>query len=448
MTPTPTPKVYNAPMNPLSGSNPADLARTRFFPALAHRDFRHLWFAALSADAGAWAVIVARGWLAFELTKDDPDTVLGPNTAVGIVIFAAMIPYVLVPVFAGFLADRMVRRDLLAWAMGFQIIIHAATAVLALMGLIQVWHLVVIAFITGSAMATQVAGLESLTANLVPRRNLVNAYALINAAFHGTRAIGPGAIAPVLALLDIGWAFVIAGVAYIIAITLVLRIDTRSTGVIESARGHLRNLAEGFIYAYRHPVLLRVFTLVIFHCALTMSFESLLPVISESKLGTDAFGVSMMNLTVGIGALAISLVIAPLSAPHRRGRLLLINGVISGISPLGLAFASSLPLAMLATAFMGASQAGFMILSSILIQSVVPDGIRGRVTSIYILHAAGIMSFANFGNGALGDSFGPEWVLSVAGGGFLAFVVLTTLERRTRSMYIRGVAVDAVPSPA
>ena len=350
--------------------------------------------------------------------------------------------------FAGFLADRMVRRDLLAWAMGFQIIIHAATAVLALLGIVEIWHLVVIAFVTGSAMATQVAGLESLTANLVPRKDLVNAYALVNAAFHGTRALGPGAIAPVLALLDIGWAFVIAGIAYVIAITLVLRIDTRSTGVIESARGHLRNLAEGFIYAYRHPVLVRVFALVIFHCALVMSFESLLPVISETKLETDAFGVSMMNVTIGIGALLISLVIAPLSTPHRRGRLLLINGIVSGISPLGLAFAPTLPLAMLATAFMGASQAGFMILSSILIQSVVPDGIRGRVTSIYILHAAGIMSFANFGNGALGDRFGPEWVLSVAAGGFIAFVVLTALEKRTRGMYIRGVAVEAVAPTA
>ncbi len=422
-------------MNALSGRNASHVARTRFLPALAHRDFRHLWFAALSADAGAWAVIVARGWLAYHLAENNP------SASAGLVIFSAMIPYVLVPVFAGFLADRMVRRDLLAWSMGFQILIHIATAAIALLGVVQIWHLVVIAFITGSAMATQVAGLESLTANLVPRKNLVNAYALINAAFHGTRALGPGAIAPVLALLDIGWAFVIAGVAYIIAITLVLRIETRSTGVIESARGHLRNLAEGFIYAYRHPVLVRVFVLVIFHCSLTMSFESLLPVISETKLGTDAFGVSMMNVTVGVGALLISLVIAPLSAPHRRGRLLLINGIISGISPLTLAFAPTLPLAMLATAFMGASQAGFMILSSILIQSVVPDGIRGRVTSIYILHAAGIMSFANFGNGALGDRFGPEWVLAVAGGGFVAFVILTALERRTRGIYIRGVAV-------
>ena len=414
------------------------LTANRFLPALAHRDFRHLWFAALSADAGAWAVIVARGWLAYDLAENNS------SASAGLVIFAAMIPYVLVPVFAGFMADRMVRRDLLAWAMGFQILIHVGTALLVLLGFVQVWHLVVIAFVTGSAMATQVAGLESLTANLVPRRNLVNAYALINAAFHGTRALGPGAIAPILALLDIGWAFAMASAAYALAIFLVLRIHTRSTGVIESARGHLRNLAEGFIYAYRHPVLVRVFALVIFHCALVMSFESLLPVISETKLGTDAFGVSMMNVTVGVGALLIALVIAPLSTPHRRGRLLLINGIVSGLSPLGLAFAPTLPLAMLATAFMGASQAGFMILSSILIQSVVPDGIRGRVTSIYILHAAGIMSFANFGNGALGDRFGPEWVLSVAAGGFLAFIAITTIERRTRGIYVRGVAVDAI----
>ena len=270
----------------------------------------------------------------------------------------------------------------------------------------------------------------------------------MNAAFHGTRALGPGAIAPVLALLDIGWAFVIAGIAYVIAITLVLRIDTRSTGVIESARGHLRNLAEGFIYAYRHPVLVRVFALVIFHCALVMSFESLLPVISETKLGTDAFGVQHDERDGRSGgAPDFSRHCAPLNTPS-KGPAFADQRHCQRDQPPGPGLRPDPSAGHAGHRFHGASQAGFMILSSILIQSVVPDGIRGRVTSIYILHAAGIMSFANFGNGALGDRFGPEWVLSVAAGGFIAFVVLTALEKRTRGMYIRGVAVEAVAPTA
>ncbi|MEE9248881.1 MAG: MFS transporter [Dehalococcoidia bacterium] len=414
-----------------------NLAKQRLFPALGYRDFRMLWLALTSADSAAWAVITARAWLTFNLADTNR------STWVGIVVFAAMIPFVLVPILAGFLADRMVRRDLLAWVLAFQVVLNLIVGGLVLTDAIQIWHLIVVALATGSAMAAQISAAEPLTANLVPRKHLVNAYALVNSIFHGTRLLGPGIIAPLMGIMNTGWVFVLCAGAYILALMLVTRIHTRSTGVVESTKGVLRNLFSGFIYAYRDPVIFRVIALVIFHCSLTMSFESLLPAISANRLDAGGGGVAYMNMTVGLGALAIALIVASIAAPRIRGRLLLATGVVSGLTPLALATAPTLPLAMLATMAMGASQAGFMILTAIVIQSVVPDSIRGRVSSIYIMHAAGIMSFANFANGRFGDMFAPSWVLAIAGLAFLVVVVASALESTMRRMYVAGVPVRA-----
>ena len=419
-------------------SNFGKLAKQRLFPALGHRDFRMLWLALTSADSAAWAVITARAWLTFNLADTNR------STWVGIVVFAAMIPFVLVPILAGFMADRMVRRDLLAWVLVFQIVINLIVGVLVLVDAIQIWHLILVALATGSAMAAQISAAEPLTANLVPRKHLVNAYALVNSIFHGTRLLGPGIIAPLMGVMNIGWVFIMCAVAYFIALLLVTRIHTRSTGVVESTKGALRNLFSGFTYAYRNTVIFRVILVVIFHCAFTMSYEVLLPAISENRLGAGGGGVAYLNMTVGLGALVIALIVAPITAPKIRGRLLLATGVGSGLAPLALAAAPTLPLAMLATMAMGASQAGFMILAAILIQSVVPDGIRGRVSSIYIMHAAGIMSFANFANGRFSDMFNPGWVLMIAGLAFLTIIIISAMESTMRRMYIAGVPVRAI----
>ncbi|MFQ5933262.1 MAG: MFS transporter [Dehalococcoidia bacterium] len=408
-------------------------AGQRFFPALGHRDFRSLWLAATASDSASWALITARAWLAKSLAEDHG------NTWVGVTIFAAMIPYILVTPFAGLLADRMVRRNLLALVFALNLAQNAALTTLALADVIQMWHLVLLSFLSGSGRALQTPTSFSLVANLVPREDLINAYALNAATFHASRLVGPGLIAPLMAAIDLGWVFLICNIFFVVGIIQVLRIRTMSTGVVEPTRGVLYNLLAGLRYSYNHRVLLFIVVLIAFHCSLTMSFESLLPVLSEERFSSGGSGVAYLMTSVGAGALVVSVALAGIKGDQLRGRLLFMTGIASAIAPLALAAAPSLALGMLATATMGASQTAFMVITLAMMQSIVPDAIRGRISSIYILHAAGVMSFANLGNGSLADVFDPSWMLSIAGLAFLAVMIVSLAGPTFRRVYLAGV---------
>ena len=127
-----------------------ELVRTslsRYTAALEYPEFRTMWLASLAAQAAAWALIVARGWLVFDMT--------GSSMVVGIVTFAAMAPLLFMPPIAGVLADRFDRRNVLAATYAVNLVHNLILAVLAATGLINEWHLVVLSIVNGMARATQ-----------------------------------------------------------------------------------------------------------------------------------------------------------------------------------------------------------------------------------------------------------------------------------------------------
>ena len=414
----------------------------RYFPSLRYADFRALWLAAIAGESASWALITARAWLAKGMGGDHG------NTWVGVIIFASMVPYILVTPFAGFLADKMVRRNLLAVVFVVNISQNVALTVLALSGSIELWHMVLLSFIHGVGRAVQTPTSFSLVANLVPRENLINAYSLGSATFHASRLIGPGLIAPLMASVDPGWVFFSCNGFFAVGLYQVLRIRTISTGEMEPTKGVIYNLLAGLRYTYAHQLLMLIVILIAFHCALTMSFEALLPVLSQDRFRTGGSGIAYLMMAVGAGALVASLFLAGIRSEQLRGRLLLITGVASAAAPLGLAVAPNLALGMPAAAAMGASQTAFMVITLAMMQSIVPDAIRGRISSIYILHAAGIMSFANLGNGTLADTFDPGWILAIGGAAFFGVMLLSLAGPTLRRVYLAGVPPMVQPQPA
>lgn len=407
----------------------------RLLPALAYRDYRYMWLGISAGDSASWAMVTARAWLALTLADQNA------STWVGLTIFAAMIPYIIVVPFVGLLADRMIRRNLLAWTLVINLTQAVAMAVLALSGALELWHLVLLSFVSGSARAAQYTASYSMVANLVPKKDLINGYVLESVTFHASRLVGPGLIAPIMATIDPGWVFVLCSGLYIIGLYLTLQIRTVSTGVVEPSKGMIHNLLAGLRYTYSHRPLLLIMLLIFFHCSLTMSFESLLPVISDVRFDAGGNGVVYMMMAIGGGALVGSLWVGAIRGERLRGQLLLITGVFSALAPIVLAVAPSLPIGMLATATMGAFQAAFMVITAVIVQLMVPDAIRGRISSIYILHAGGIMAFANLGNGALADVFDPGWLLAIAGPTFLVVMAVSIIASTMRRIYITGATV-------
>ena len=415
--------------------------RDRFLLALQYQDYRNLWIATTFSASAAWALIIARGLLAFELT----DGLLWS----GIVTFAAMVPRLFATPISGFLADRFDRQKLLRWIFALNMGNNILLALLVMTGLVGPWVLTLLALINGTLRASQMTTATALIPNLVPKEHLMNAIALNQATQQGARLAGAMAIAPLLGLVNIESAFWLCSGLYFLGFLQVSRMTTRSTGVIDESQGFWANMFEGFVYVYKRPIIMSMVLLVLAHCAFTMSYESMLPAISEDKMGTGRVGVSYLIAGVGAGALFASVFLAGVRSESTRGKLFLFFAFSSALGPILLAWSDNTGLSVAATVIMGANQAGFMTISHTIIQSLTEDHVRGRVAGVYSVHVGGSMAVTNMANAAFADVFSASAVLVVGGLIFVAAVFVSLGVNPLRRLYFpRPEPAAAVGTPA
>jgi len=323
-------------------------------------------------------------------------------------------------------------------------------AVLVEAGSIEAWHLVVLAVVNGSARSSQMPPAQALLANMVPREHLSNAVFLYQAAQHGSRFVGPFLILLVLWVTEQqSYVFFVSVILYGLGLTQILRIRFASTRAVEGGRSMgviLRNMAAGVQFIYRHPLVVSLVLLVVAHCGMTMSFESLFPVLSRDKLGLAGGvgilgGASYLMVGYGIGALVSTLGLAGVRSESVRGKLFLWLAVLSGVTPVALALSPNLTLLMFSAAGMGLSQGGFMALGAAILQSIAPDAIRGRLMGVYNLHITGFMASFNLVNATLADvgTLTAPLILGAGGVSFVAVVAFSFIRVPLRQLYFRGV---------
>ena len=414
--------------------------RDRFLLALQYQDYRNLWIATTFSASAAWALIIARGWLTFDLT--------GSSFWVGLVTFAAMLPQVFSSPIAGFLADRFDRVRVLQWTFALNMANNSLLAVLVMNGVDSPWILVLLALVNGTLRASQMTVSTALVPNLVAKEHLMNAIALNQATQQGARMTGALAIIPLLGFLNMEAAFWACSSFYLLAFIQVSRIGTRSTGIINQNQGFLTNLFEGFVYVYKRPTLRSIVLIVLAHCVLTMSYESLLPAISEDKLRAGSVGASYLMAGVGGGALLSSLFMAGVRNNSIRGKLYLLFALTSGLGPILLAWSGYWGVSVAATVYMGINQAGFMTISHTLIQSLTEDHVRGRVAGVYSVHIGGSMAVTNWINGAIADVFSASAVLVAGGILFFGIVVISSGNTSIRGLYFPKPEQTFAPSTA
>jgi len=415
-------------------------ARDRFLLALHYQDYRPLWIANLYAGSAAWALIVARGWLAFEITG-------GSSLWVGLVTFGAMAPRFFATPIIGFLADRVDRKTLLAWTYFFNFAHNVVLALLVMSGFAGPWLLVVLALTNGTLRAGQMTTTQALIPNLLPKEHLLNAIALNQATQQGSRMVGALVIMPLLGFFsgNLELAFWLCSALYFLGMLQILRVKTKSTGVIDRDRSFFENFVAGFQFVYQQPLLLAMILIVLAHCAFTMSYESMLPAVSKEKLSAGPVGVAYLLGGVGAGALFSSIFLAGIKSETHRGKIFLFFGLTSGIGPILLALSTNRELSIAATVAMGVNQAGFMTISHTIIQTIVPDWVRGRVSGVYSMHVGGSMALANLANGGFSDVFNASAVMSVGGALFLIAITLSLTSGALRGIYFPR---TAAPVPA
>ena len=410
---------------------PADLPQ---LAALRHRDYRRTWLASMFSAAAMWTLIVATSWLVLDMT--------GSSGWVGIVAFSSMIPAILVSPIGGLMGDMYDRRVLSMAMFVLSAGIVGTLAALAIIDVVQVWQVAALAFALGVVRYIREPAMQALIPNQVPKEDLLNALILNGVSRHGARFFGLLVAAPMLAFDAVGvnGVLVLSGVFHLLGAVQLARVGTASRGEAPPEKGLLGNIIDGLAYIYTHQAIALLMILVAFHCALVMSFESILPIFSKQSLGaTDAQAFNNLMIGFGAGAMAGLMIIAGVRDERRKGQLLIWTGLASGVTPIILALSGSLPVSVVLAAGMGATQGTFMALTNTYVQTIVPDRLRARISSLYVLHAGGIMAFANLGYGFMADAYSAAPILIATGALFIAVVAsLTAGQPILRAIYRTG----------
>jgi MFS family permease len=374
------------------------------FAALGHRNYR-LWFAGQTASLiGTWMQSTALGFLVFELTHSP--------AYLGYVGFASGIPLLFFTFFGGVYADRMPRRTLLLITQTIMMVLALILAALAFFGLVQPWHILLLALALGIATAFDTPARQSILVELVDRESLTNAIALNAMMFNLGIAFGPAVGGMIYALLGPAWCFTVNGLSFVavIAALLMMRLPVQ---VSQKKNGSaLKDLMEGFRYTAGHPVIRVLVTTAAVTAVFTMAFATLFPAWSVNVLGGDSTTNGFLQSARGLGAVVASMILSSLVQIRFKGRLWSIGTVAFPGLILVWALMRWLPLSLLIMGGVGFAQILVFNIAHILAQTHVADELRGRVMSIYSVALFGMQPIGALMIGGAAEAVGEP--ISVA----------------------------------
>jgi MFS family permease len=354
---------------------------------------------------GSWMQITAQGFLIFQLTDS--------AAYLGYVGFAGGVPVWLFTLYAGVIADRVSRRTLLLFSQTGMMILAFVLAALVFAGVVQPWHIIVLAFLLGIANAFEGPARLAFVRELVDREDMTNAIALNATMFNMATATGPAIAGLAYATVGPGWCFALNGVSFlaVIGALLLMRIAPRER---LAARGSAwSEIGEGLRYIAGERAISILIFLVGMTSIFAISSATLFPVWAVRVLSGDATTNGLLQSARGVGALMGALLIASLGRFSYKGRLLTAGTFALPALLLLFAFVTWLPLALLVLAGSGLAMILVMNLANALVQTLVPDALRGRVMSVYSMIFFGSMPLGALWIGALAEGVSAQAALTV-----------------------------------
>jgi MFS family permease len=405
------------------------------FPALASPTYRRFILASMIATVGSFMQATAQGWLVLELTNSP--ALLGLAGAI------AGLPILFLAIFAGVLADRLDRRRLLVATNGASALFALTLAVLTTFGLVEYWHVLVLAFLTGLALTIQMPASQAVVSTIVDRTSIGNAVALNSAQYNLTRIVAPALAGLFIAAGSLELGFWVNAVALMLVAVLIAGLSIPSPRTADRVQAALwLDLQDGVRFVTANRVLAIIVLLPAVPALFVLNYITFIPLYARDILATGAAGLGFLTGAIGVGALVGALSLATMRPSGGSGRLMLGGLGIVGVALATFALSRSLPLSMLALAVMGTCQVAYYSTTNTLIQVLVPARLRGRVLSLYLLTSIGLIPIANLIGGALAEAFGVDVVLA-AGGLITLAVVLTVLVLEPRIGRLRAAHLSA-----
>lgn len=405
--------------------------------ALSHRNYQ-LFFSGQSISLiGTWMTRIATSWLVYRLT--------GSALLLGIVGFAGQIPSFLLAPFAGVLVDRWNRHRLLIATQVLALLQSLALAILALTGIVQIWHVILLSVFQGLVNAFDMPARQAFVVEMIEKReDLANAIALNSSMVNAARLLGPSLGGLIIAAVGEGWCFMLDGVSYlaVIASLLAMKITPRMTKRLDEANV-LQQLREGWRYAVGFAPIRKVLLLLALVSLVGMPYTVLMPVFANQILHGGPNTLGLLMAASGVGALVGAIFLAARKTVLGLGKFIPLTAGAFGAGLIAFSFSRVLWLSLLLMIVTGLGFMVQMAASNTVLQTIVEEDKRGRVMSFYTMAFMGTAPFGSLLAGSLAARYGAPLTLMCGGLGCIAGALwfatsLGKLRRDVRPIYVKA----------
>ena len=401
------------------------------FSAFKHRNFRLYFIGQLISFTGTWMTTTAQGWLVYQLT--------GSKALLGIVAAAASAPMLLFATFGGWIADRYPKRAVVVCTQISSMLLSLAMAALVWTKVVQPWHIIALAVLGGITMAFDMPARQSFVIEMTSREDLMNAISLNSSAFNCARIVGPSVAGLLMAHISIAACFLCDGLSFIpvIAGLLMMRLPKKQNRIASSG-GAIAQALDGFRYVWGHRRVLIILSLFTVVGIFGWSYSVLMPAFAHDVLHLGANGYGLLMAGSGVGALAAALTVA--SAGHMLPtRTMALGGVWIFSSALVLfAFTRNVYVGVTLLALVGFGLVLYFSTSNTVLQSIVPDEMRGRVMGIWALIFGGMIPLGSLEAGLLADAIGTPTTMAIGAliCALAALITLNVIRRREAQLHV------------
>jgi len=390
----------------------------RALSAMRHRNFRLFFVGQLVSVIGTWMQSTAQQWLVYRIT--------GSQTSLGMVTFISFLPVLLLSLFMGVAVDRAPRRWLLVFTQSWFMVLAVALAILTATGVVQYWHILALATLLGIGNALDMPARQAFVVEMVDqdKGDMMNAIGLNSSLFNLARIVGPAIGGSIVAMVGEAPAFAINAITFLAVIAALLLMHLPPVMTKSKQHRPMQNLVDGFRYLKGARLVLGLVGMVAAFSMVGFGALTLLPVFAKDILKIGAQGFGQLLSAQGIGALIGALLLVVAGDRFHKGRTLFFSRLLIGLAIAGLAI-SRLPwVSMIFLAVAGYAFITQLILTNTLIQTIVPDELRGRVLSTFTWALGGFYPLGSLLMGFLGDQIGAPNAALISAAGCLALVVI------------------------
>ena len=403
------------------------------FRALQHRNFQLFFAGQLISLIGTWMQSTAQLWLVYKLTNS--------AALLGVFGFANQVPILFLASLGGYVGDRynrhrgVIATQTAAMLLAFILAALTLTGVVRHMGLRGAWVIIFIAFLVGIVNAFDVPIRQAFLVQMVGKEDLPNAIALNSSIFNGARVVGPAIAGFAIAWIGEGWCFFWNGVSFLAVILALLAMRLKPVARKPSTESPLQSLIQGFRFAMSDLPIRSALLLLSWVSLLGLQYSVFLPIFANDLLGGGARGLGLLMSSAGVGAVLGALHFAARTEFKGLARWIAGTSMLCAIGLVLFSASRVFWMSMVVLFVVGFSATVQMAATNTIIQSRVPDELRGRIMAVYATMFMGVQPIGALIAGGMAKRIGAPHTLAVfallvlAGSLFFLFRVVMRLRQ-------------------